>query len=100
VEVSHENGPGRGALLELRSGDLEEQGYIAADMGRSKLCFLFAQQLTYRPFEGGGGEASACSSLGRELGHNPIVFASLSSKLDMIEHLKREAKETCEEKRE
>jgi hypothetical protein len=47
-----------------------------------------------------GGGTSPHSPLGRELGCDPLAFASLSGKLDAIQHLKREAKKTRDEERE
>jgi hypothetical protein len=59
---------------------------------------MIVQELTDMPLEG-GNKTSPHSPLGRELGHDPLAFASLSGKLDAIQHLKREVKETCDEER-
>ncbi|KAF8530828.1 hypothetical protein JB92DRAFT_3092610 [Gautieria morchelliformis] len=48
----------------------------------------------------GGKKTSVHSPLGRELGRDSLVFASLSGKLDVIQHLKQMAKDTREEERE
>ncbi|KAF8516087.1 hypothetical protein JB92DRAFT_2829414 [Gautieria morchelliformis] len=48
----------------------------------------------------GGKQKKARSPLGRELDSNLAGFAALSRKLDAIQHLKLQAKETCEDQKE
>ncbi|KAF8498814.1 hypothetical protein JB92DRAFT_3146496 [Gautieria morchelliformis] len=67
--------------IELGGGHLEEQGVLYAYM-----------------VEGGGD--SAWSPLGRVLEQDPVTFAGLCGKLDAVQHLKIQAKDTLEELKE